>query len=152
MHLKRDLRFTSLATWFILLFFALVFGSLSATSMVQKSATFDEPNKLIAGYANLKWHDYRLAPDHPPLARLITALPLLALRIPDPRVTDRRWDDSLVNETAQILFTSAMLHRGDADRILFWGRMVVVGLAVLLGSLVFLWAKEFYGAAHAPWP
>jgi len=149
MHLKRDLRFTSLATWFILLFFALVFGSLSGTSMVQKSATFDEPNKLIAGYANLKWHDYRLAPDHPPLARLITALPLLALRIPDPRVTDRRWDDSLVNGTAQILFTSAMLHRGDADRILFWGRMVVVGLAVLLGSLVFLWAKEFYGAGPA---
>jgi len=149
MHLKRDLRFTSLATWFILLFFALVFGSLSATSMVQKSATFDEPNKLVSGYANLRWRDYRLVPDHPPLARMINALPLLALNIPDLRSEGRRWHDSLTSATAQRLFTQATLHRGDADRILLWGRIPVVGLAVLLGCFVFLWAKQLYGTTPA---
>jgi hypothetical protein len=42
------------------------------------SLTVDEPSHLIAGYAALTQGDYRLSPDHPPLARALLALPLLA--------------------------------------------------------------------------
>lgn len=117
--------------------------------MVEKSATFDEPNKLISGYANIMWRDYRLAPDHPPLARIINAIPLLALNIPGPRIQNRLWEDSLVSDNAQRLFTQAMLYRVDADWILFWGRIPVIGLGVILGLFVFFWARELYGTAPA---
>jgi len=41
----------------VLLVFVFVFVLLTTTSMVEKSATFDGPNKLISGYANIKWRD-----------------------------------------------------------------------------------------------
>jgi len=146
---RTGFKFATGSAWPILLIFALGFGLLTTTSMVEKSATFDEPNKLVSGYANLRWRDYRLVPDHPPLVRMINALPLLALKIPDLRSEGRRWHDSLTSATAQRLFTQATLHRGDADRILLWGRIPVVGLAVLLGCFVFLWAKQLYGTTPA---
>ncbi len=40
------------------------------------SITVDEPSHLVAGYAALARGDFRLSPDHPPLARLLLALPL----------------------------------------------------------------------------
>ena len=48
------------------------------------SATFDEPHHLAAGYSYLRWQDYRLNPEHPPLSKKLAALPLLALNpLPD---------------------------------------------------------------------
>jgi hypothetical protein len=41
------------------------------------SLTVDEPSHLVAGYTALAFGDYRLSPDHPPLARMLLALPLL---------------------------------------------------------------------------
>lgn len=124
---RTGFKFATGSAWPILLIFALGFGLLTTTSMVQKSSTYDEPNKLISGFANLKWHDYRLVVDHPPLSRMITALPLLALDMPDRRTKDRRWDESLSSHWAQWHFTQAMLYAGDADWILFWGENSCLG-------------------------
>lgn len=41
------------------------------------SVTVDEPSHLVAGYTTLTQGDFRLSPDHPPLARALLALPLL---------------------------------------------------------------------------
>src|SRR5215475_2653488 len=49
------------------------------------SPTFDEPVHVLAGYSYLKWKDYRVNPEHPPLAKTMAALPLLAFDIKDPR-------------------------------------------------------------------
>jgi hypothetical protein len=46
------------------------------------SITVDEPIHLFAGYAALAQGDFRLSPEHPPLARMWAALPLLLV---DPR-------------------------------------------------------------------
>jgi hypothetical protein len=35
----------------------------------------------------------------------------------------------------------------DADRLLFWGRMPILLLGVLLAILIFFWARELYGVA-----
>lgn len=42
----------------------------------QNSATADELVHLASGWTALHWQDYRLNPEHPPLAKLIAALPL----------------------------------------------------------------------------
>ena len=50
----------------------------------QISATYDEPQHLAAGYTYLRYQDYRLNPEHPPLSKKVAALPLLALNpLPD---------------------------------------------------------------------
>lgn len=41
------------------------------------SPTYDEVAHLPAGYSYLRWDDYRLNPQHPPLAKMLAALPLL---------------------------------------------------------------------------
>ena len=64
----------------VLFIFAAVFILLTVTSYTQKSATWDEPQHLIAGYTALKFHDYRTDPEHPPFLRMWAALPLLARR------------------------------------------------------------------------
>jgi hypothetical protein len=59
----------------------LLFGALFAASVISfsrnASPTYDEVAFLPAGYSYLRWDDYRLGPDHPPLTKQLAALPLL---------------------------------------------------------------------------
>src|SRR5205809_5609337 len=54
------------------------------------SATSDEPLHLAAGYSYWQTRDFRMNPEHPPLAKLVAALPFLALH---PRIdtSDPSW-------------------------------------------------------------
>ncbi len=58
------------------LFFTLVLGA-----SLHKWPTSDETFQLLAGYSYLKWGDCKINPEHPPFAKLLAALPLLALRL-----------------------------------------------------------------------
>ncbi|MEK6375495.1 MAG: glycosyltransferase family 39 protein [Acidobacteriota bacterium] len=60
----------------LLAFIALALGDLLTTS-----PTSDETAHLVAGYSYLVTHDYRLNPEHPPLVKMIAALPLLGMRV-----------------------------------------------------------------------
>ena len=44
------------------------FSFISLTATLQKSPTFDEPLHIYAGYSYLQWRDFRVNPEHPPLA------------------------------------------------------------------------------------
>jgi len=59
---------------FSLLFFVFI---LAISSSLGDSATSDEPPHIVAGYSYLKFHDMRLNPEHPPLAKSLAAFPLL---------------------------------------------------------------------------
>ena len=128
-------------TALVLIIFAAVFLALVVGCYRLESATFDEPANLAAGYTALKLHDYRLDPEHPPLLRMWAALPLLA--IPDIKLatdspywlTGDQW-----HFCHQFLFQD-----NDADRLLFRARFMIALLGVLLGILVFCWARELFG-------
>src|SRR5712672_625478 len=60
----------------LIAFIVLALGDLLTTS-----PTYDETVHLVAGYSYLITHDYRLNPEHPPLVKMIAALPLLGMRI-----------------------------------------------------------------------
>ena len=49
------------------------------TSVAQESETADESEHLAARYSYLKTGDFKLNPEHPPLGKILCALPLLAL-------------------------------------------------------------------------
>ena len=54
-----------------------VFAVLAVTSMWNDSANYDERIHLPAGYSYLTQQDMRLNPEHPPLIKDLSALPLL---------------------------------------------------------------------------
>ncbi len=105
------------------------------------SATTDEPTHLAAGYSYWKTRDFRMNPEHPPLAKLMAALPLLALR-PSIDTTDQIWKTA--DEGA---FGFRFLYANDADRLLFWSRLPMVLLATLGALITFLWARDLFGDA-----
>ena len=106
------------------------------------SATSDEVTHLPSGYTYLRTGDFRLNPQHPPLVKLLCALPLLPLG-PKLELSDPDWNRDPPQEWG---FGFRFLHSNDADRLLFWGRMPVVLLSLLTGYFVYRWAGELFGA------
>ena len=59
----------------------IAFIVLALGDLFTASPTSDETAHLVAGYSYLVTHDYRLNPEHPPLAKMFAALPLLGMRV-----------------------------------------------------------------------
>ncbi len=130
----------------LLCVFAAIFLTLNVYSYTQKSATWDEPIHLATGYAALIRHDYRVDPEHPPFLRMWAALPLLAIKNIklDTTAIDQsnssQWTSDFVGYCRRFLYTE-----NDADRLLYAGRFMIALLGVLLGVLLFCWAREWLG-------
>jgi hypothetical protein len=122
----------------------LLYVALAVSGMGSQSASFDEPIHLPPGYAALTLNDHRMNPDHPPLVRLIAALPLLFLDVTLDQ-DDHAWRTSRPWE-----FGKRFLYRwNDADALLFWGRLPIVALGVALGAAVFAWTRRHWGLPAA---
>ena len=134
----------------ILATFALVYATLAVVSYAQRSATWDEPMHLTAGYVALVEGDHRVDPTHPPFLRMWAALPLLVFRRPviDTSALDRvsgpEWLGQAYEYARRFLYVD-----NDADRMLQAGRFMVVLWAIALGILLFFWTSEWLGAAPA---
>ena len=57
-------------TYVILALFCVLYVLAAQRSFLNKSATYDEPINLTAGYSALVLSDYRIDAIHPPLARM----------------------------------------------------------------------------------
>jgi 4-amino-4-deoxy-L-arabinose transferase-like glycosyltransferase len=108
---------------------------------LQTSPAFDEVGLLPAGYLYLKTGLWRLVPEHPPLIPALSALPLLPLE-PSLDLTDPR---RLRDPEGLAVFGADFLFGNDADRLMFWGRLPVLLLSLLLGYTVYRWARDLYG-------
>ncbi|HUJ11006.1 MAG TPA: glycosyltransferase family 39 protein [Verrucomicrobiae bacterium] len=125
----------------VLVLFAATFLALTVGCYQRESATVDEPQHLVAGYIAWKLHDYRVAPEHPPLLRMWAALPLLVSR--DIKLAT---DSPYWLKGDQWRFCREFFFQdNDADRLLFRARFMIALLGVLLGILVFSWALELFG-------
>ncbi len=125
--------------------FLFIFFVQAVTSIKDKSATYDEPVHLAAGYSYLKTGDYRMNIEHPPLMKILNAVPLLFLNASLP-LEHYSW-----REAKEFRFAEEFLYhnRVDADKLLFWGRLPTVLLAMLLGFFVFKWTKELIDSKSA---
>jgi hypothetical protein len=139
--LARFLEGRWLALWVILLLGA--FAAQAVTSMAQKSVTCDESAHLPAGYSYLARGDYRLNPEHPPLAKMIAAAPLLFMKI------NGAYDGEFWKEGMPWQYGWDFLYNdgNDAATVMFWGRFAMVVLSLGLGLLIFFWARSLYGNA-----
>jgi hypothetical protein len=103
------------------------------------SATSDEVPHLASGYSYWKTADFRMNPEHPPLAKLLAAVPLLALH---PQFDTERESWKTADEFA---FGPEFLYGNDADRLLFWGRIPMILVAAVGATATFLWARDLFG-------
>ncbi len=118
--------------------FALMFFS-----SLNESAIMDELAHIPAGYSYLTQKDYRLNPEHPPLIKDLSAVPLLFLKLNFP--TDvKAWRDDINGQWDMgriFLYESG----NNPDRILFWSRFPMMLLALVFGWLIFSSARRLYG-------
>jgi tetratricopeptide (TPR) repeat protein len=121
------------------------FAAQCLLSMRHISPTSDEVPHLTAGYAYLKTGDYRLNAEHPPAIKLLAALPLLALDL-DLNLNNPSWNDN-----REWAFGEKFINQNKvpAQRIVFWGRIPMVVLGLLLGLAVYRWALALYGRVPA---
>jgi len=119
----------------------ILFLVLGITSMAGKGITNDEATHIPSGYSYWKTFDYRLNIEHPPLIKLIAALPLLVLN-PTLPLDDSSWEEPL-----QWDFGTRFLYLSNqnADQIVFWSRIPMMLLAAFFGIFVFLFARDLYG-------
>ena len=115
-----------------------------AWSVHGESISWDEGDHLFAAYMTATRGDFGLNPEHPPLVKLVAALPLLAmpgLRVPVLQGRNFKVEAFLSGKD----FNAWNLDRG----ILFRARLAVTIFALLLGLLVFLATREMFGTTAA---
>lgn len=108
------------------------------------SITWDEPLHIASGYAKLITGDYRMNTEHPPLIAIIESAPLLLLK---PTLT---LDDSWTNKN-MIEFTKKFFFEDNKNpkQMLFYSRMPMILITILLGIIMYFWTKKMFGTTAA---
>ncbi|MBI1851217.1 MAG: hypothetical protein HYR85_12815 [Planctomycetes bacterium] len=119
-------------------------AGLSTWSAWQECAAHDEGIHLAAGIDAWRTGEHRISPEHPPLLRLIAALPLV--------ISGARFDadDSRVREGDQAQAGAALLYEwNDEHAVLRPARLALLALTILGGIVVALVGGWLYGASAA---
>lgn len=103
----------------------------------------DEQAHIPSAYTYVKYNDMRLNPEHPPLIKDLSGLPLLFLDTNFP-VDDAQWTEGV---NAQWYLGNTYLHTNNAQRITFWSRFPIVLIGALLGFFIYRWTRELAGTA-----
>lgn len=114
-----------------------------AFSVRRNSITWDEDDHIYAGYMSWKHADFGLNPEHPPLVKLMAAIPLLNMPLRVPVLQDRTFKHEAFLGGKDFLFEN------DADTMLFRARMAVSLFTLLLALLVFFAAQEMFATGAA---
>jgi 4-amino-4-deoxy-L-arabinose transferase-like glycosyltransferase len=116
-----------------------------ALSTYRNSITWDEDDHIFSGYMSWEHADFGLNPEHPPLVKLLAAVPLLDLHLTTPPLQHRFFKLEAFLGGKRFIFKNNVA----ADAILFRARMAVSLLTLLLALLVFLATREMFGTGAA---
>lgn len=123
---------------YIVIFLLVLVFAQGFASTIQKSRTVDETKThLRDGYRYLTTGEWRGGIDNPPLTATLSAIPLLFVK-----------DKSTFNETFRRLNADDyILERAPSfpRHLLIASRLIPLAFMVILGYLVFLWARDLYG-------
>jgi 4-amino-4-deoxy-L-arabinose transferase-like glycosyltransferase len=128
----------------------IIAASLMLNSSLQESAVMDELAHIPAGYSYLKFGDNRLNPEHPPLLKDLSAIPLIFLNLNFP-IESNYWQQYI---NGQWDVGRVFLYESDnnADQIIQLARIFPMILTLLTAFLVYLLAKKFVGPYWALLP
>ena len=123
----------------------LVFILQGLFSMKGDSAIVDEIAHIPAGYSYITTLDYRLNPEHPPLAKDLAGLFLLSQ---SPKFPYEYWASGGNNQW-EVGWKFIYRFGNDADKIIFFSRLPILILAAILALILFFIVKNFYGKLAA---
>jgi 4-amino-4-deoxy-L-arabinose transferase-like glycosyltransferase len=107
----------------------------------RQSSSFDEGFHTFAGYSYWTRGDFGLNPEHPPLVKLLAALPLLRDDITYPNLPPIFFKFACAIGARQFLYANH-----NADSMLFRARMAAATLTIAAALVVFAAAYEMFGA------
>jgi hypothetical protein len=120
-------------------------GAVQLLAAWQESNIGDEPLELAAGYSYLKTGDFRMNPEHPPLAKIVEALPLLALH-PSLPLDSASWTRA---DEAGFGYRFFEQNSRSMDTLLFSARLMPILLTACLGLAIALWTRHVFGPGAA---
>lgn len=114
-------------------------------SDLRMSQTFDEGFHLVAGYRYLQCGDFGINSEHPPLVKMVAALPLRFTHVPQPAGGECGKEET-TKDHGYSLGVQYLYHQGlDAQQVLFDARAATTIFAVILMTLVFFYARRLFG-------
>ncbi len=108
-----------------------------AMSVQRLSPTFDEPVHVVSGLALLQQRDARLNPEHPPLMKVLAALPLI--RSVHPDYNDRYF---CAYYPCQWTFSESQLETSQLQDRIFRARLPLLLVTLLLGFTLYVAARR----------
>lgn len=129
--------------WPTLAALLLLLATVQVATMSGETQTWDEGIEIASGYGYVRTGEYRIAIDHPPLARLIAIIPLLWLN-PSMPSEEEFWKLPGDVERGQTLLYQ---NRVAADDIVFVARIPMVIATVLLAGVAAWWTRRSFGPA-----
>jgi 4-amino-4-deoxy-L-arabinose transferase-like glycosyltransferase len=119
-------------------------GAVQILASRQESHIIDEPTELAAGFSYLKTGDFRMNPEHPPLSKILAALPLLAFHASLP-LDSGAWAKGDEFTFGVEFFSNARKW----NRLLFAARVMSILITSCLGLAIALWTRAAFGSAAA---
>ena len=138
-----------LSAIFAVLLLALM-AALAGGAALRESATVDEVSHIGAGVSYLQKLDLRLNPEHPPLPKVLAAIPLVirGVRADYNHISWTISDKIFPAYLGQWVFGEQLLQKwNDPRTILKWARLPMLLLTLLLGVALFVFAKKL----GSPW-
>ena len=143
-----DLNISNRTTKIIAAFLLIFMFSVAVFSVKCDSLTMDEVAHLPTGYSYLTQKDMRLNPEHPPLLKDLAAIPLLFIEDIKFPSEIKAWQEDV---NGQWNFGRYFLYQtgSPAEKMIFWGRIPMILILILLGFYVFKWTRELFGNCPA---
>lgn len=131
--------------YFWLIFLIMLFMlSVSVINARNDSPIYDEIAHIPAAYSYLTKHDMRLNPEHPPLLKDLAAFPLVFMHL-NFDTTQSFWEenpnDAEWNAGKYFLYQAG----NNPEKIIFWSRLPIILLSLILGLFIFFWTKKLAG-------
>jgi len=117
--------------------------ALSVSVALGDAAIMDEVAHIPSGYSYIKYHDYRLNPEHPPLLKDLAGTPLQFMKVTFP--ADEQFWTTDANGQWEAGWRFLYLPGNNTEAMLFWSRLPIILIALALGFMIFKWAKELFG-------
>jgi hypothetical protein len=127
--------------WPAVFLIAATVGVLEFRSAMGETQTWDEGIHISAGYAYLAFGDYSWNVEHPPLVKLLSALPLLRMGLDAQRTEPNGKRKGQVEYGIDFLYRN----RRDADSILLAARTPNIILSLLFIVAIAWWTRRRYG-------
>jgi hypothetical protein len=119
------------------------------TSISRKSITNDEIVHIPAGYYHLVAGKFQLNNEHPPLAKMWAALPLLFIQPNEQTPSPGAVTGNFSQETWKYLDQFWPNNKEHFAAISFWTRAMMILVTLGLGVLIFVYARDLFGPRAA---